>query len=87
MRVIDYFDRGALLDPGQIALISSGERFTYRELQGISHRIAAAMARRGIGGVPHAAILSRNDPLAVQALLGVFQIGRASCRERVYVLV
>jgi acyl-CoA synthetase (AMP-forming)/AMP-acid ligase II len=77
MRVIDYFDRGALLDPGQIALISSGERFTYRELQGVSHRIAAAMARRGIGGVPHAAILSRNNPLAVQALLGVFRAGAA----------
>jgi acyl-CoA synthetase (AMP-forming)/AMP-acid ligase II len=77
MRVIDYFDRGALLDPGQIALISSGERFTYRELQGVSHRIAAAMARRGIAGVPHAAILSRNDPLAVQALLGVFRAGAA----------
>jgi acyl-CoA synthetase (AMP-forming)/AMP-acid ligase II len=77
MRVIDYFDRGARLDPEEIALVSCGERYSYRELREISFQIAAAMAARAPSDVPHVAILSRNHPLAVHALLGVFRAGGA----------
>ncbi len=77
MRPIDYFDRGVLLGPDQVALISLGESFTYRQLEEKSRLIAAAMSRRGIADVPHVAILSRNHPLAVAALIGAFRAGAA----------
>ena len=77
MRTIDYFDRGVLLGPDQVALISLGQSFTYGRLQEQSRRIAAGMARRGISAVPHVAILSRNHPLAVTALIGAFRAGAA----------
>ncbi|MGD0074048.1 MAG: AMP-binding protein [Candidatus Binataceae bacterium] len=75
MRPIDYFDRGVLLDPNQVALVSLGQSFTYRQLDEQSRRIAAAMSNRGLAGVPHVAILSRNHPLAVAALIGAFRAG------------
>ena len=75
MRPIDYFDRGLLLDPNQVALVSLGQSFTYRQLDEQSRRIAAAMSNRGLAGVPHVAILSRNHPLAVAALIGAFRAG------------
>ena len=43
MRLIDYFDRGADLNPERACLIMGGIAQTYRDVRDRSHRIARAL--------------------------------------------
>jgi non-ribosomal peptide synthetase component E (peptide arylation enzyme) len=48
MRAIDYFDKGAEAFPDRIAIIDGARRFSYRETQAASKRIASAMRASGL---------------------------------------
>ncbi|MCH8505512.1 MAG: hypothetical protein LAT50_14460 [Ectothiorhodospiraceae bacterium] len=48
MRVIDFFDRGALLNPDGLCLTDEAASYTYREAQAFSHRVARMLMQRGI---------------------------------------
>ena len=43
MRLVDYLDKGASLDPGAPCLVCEGETATYAEVRALSERIAAAL--------------------------------------------
>ena len=47
MRTIDYFDRGAEIDPGRDAVVDGEFRISFRDLQALTHRLAAALTARG----------------------------------------
>ncbi|MBT3401224.1 MAG: acyl--CoA ligase, partial [Rhodospirillaceae bacterium] len=78
MRVIDFFDRGALLHPDRAFMIAEdGAITTYRDVQTLSHRTALAMVAAGFGYRKNAAIYSPNAPGAFDALLGIYRAGGA----------
>jgi acyl-CoA synthetase (AMP-forming)/AMP-acid ligase II len=95
MRVIDFFDRGALLNPERAFMIAEdGAATTYREAQEFSHRTALAMHAAGFAHGKKAAIYSPNHPGAFDALLGLYRAGgawvpinaRNAIRENCYIL-
>jgi acyl-CoA synthetase (AMP-forming)/AMP-acid ligase II len=78
MHLIDTFDRGVLGNPdGDCFIIAdNSERWSYRRVAGVSHRIALALAREGFGRGAPVAVVSPNDPLAYACVLGII---RADC--------
>lgn len=78
MRVIDFFDRGALLHPDRAFMIAEdGTATSHAEAQELSHRTALAMIAAGFGYRKNAAIYSPNHTSAFDALLGIFRAGGA----------
>jgi acyl-CoA synthetase (AMP-forming)/AMP-acid ligase II len=78
MRVIDFFDRGALLYPERALMIAEdGSVTTHAEARDLSHQTARAMLAAGFGYGKHAAIYSPNHPGAFDALLGIYRAGGA----------
>ena len=76
MRVIDFFDRGALIHPQRAFMIDEeGAETTYIEAQVLSHRTALAMHSVGFSHLNKAAIYSPNHPGAFNALLGIYRSG------------
>jgi acyl-CoA synthetase (AMP-forming)/AMP-acid ligase II len=75
MRVIDYFDKGAEIDPGRAAIIFGDLIYTYREAQALTHRIAAGMFTSGFEIGHKVAVYSNNDPLALLCMLGLWRAG------------
>ena len=95
MRVIDFFDRGALLYPERAFMIAEdGVETTYRHAQETSHRTALAMHAAGFAHGKKAAVYSPNHPGAFAALLGIYRAGgawvpinaRNAVRENCYIL-
>jgi acyl-CoA synthetase (AMP-forming)/AMP-acid ligase II len=95
MRVIDFFDRGALLHPDRAFMIAEdGTVTTHREARDLSHQTARAMIAAGFGYRKNAAIYSPNAPSAFDALLGIYRAGgawvpinaRNAIAENVYIL-
>ncbi len=95
MRVIDFFDRGALLNPERAFMIDEdGVATSYRDAQVMSHRTALAMHAAGFTHGQKAAIYSPNHPGAFDALLGLYRAGgawvpinaRNAVRENCYIL-
>ncbi|HEY2791141.1 MAG TPA: long-chain fatty acid--CoA ligase [Micromonosporaceae bacterium] len=79
MRLVDYLDKGASLDPGAPCLTTDGTTRTYAQVQELSSRIAAALAGQGIGPGDKVAILSANDPVAFAAVFGISRLGAVWC--------
>src|SRR3546814_502249 len=78
MRPIDFFDRGALLNPGRAFTIAEdGSATSYAQAQARSHRTALAMLAAGFARGRHAAVYSPNDTRAFDGLLGIFRAGGA----------
>lgn len=78
MRVIDFFDRGALLYPDRAFMIAEdGMVTTHAQARELSHRTALAMIAAGFGYGKKAAIYSPNHSRAFDALLGIFRAGGA----------
>ncbi len=75
MRVIDYFDKGAYGNLDRIAIMDDAKRYTYREAQDASYRIAWAMWHAGLGEDDPVAIYSPNDPDVMLCLLGILRSG------------
>jgi fatty-acyl-CoA synthase len=79
MRLVDYLDKGASLDPEAACLTTDGETLTYADVQQLSHRIAAGLAAVGVRPGGKVAILSANDPTAFSCVFGISRAGAIWC--------
>ncbi|WP_036508869.1 AMP-binding protein [Nocardia aobensis] len=79
MRLIEYFDRGARMNPDGMAFVTHDRsvEMPYSEVETLSHRIAAALHREGLRPQAPVAILSGNSVLAFPCVLGVLRSGCA----------
>ncbi|MEJ2088306.1 MAG: AMP-binding protein [Gammaproteobacteria bacterium] len=75
MRSIDYFDKSAGADPERDVLIAGDERYSYREMQALSHRLAGAMLDAGLKRQDRVAIMSPNHGSVLTTLLGLWRAG------------
>jgi len=73
MNLIDYFDRSAAAHPQRTACVFGERTWTYGELSELAARIAHGLAALGVVRETKCAVLSRNDPLAFAAQLGVLR--------------
>lgn len=74
MRVIDFFDRGAMLAPDATCLSDDARTITYREAQKATHAIARALKALGVTPGDPVAVITPNDAWGYVACLG---LGRA----------
>ena len=79
MRLADYLDKGASLDPDAPCLTTEGETRTYGEVRQLSVAIAGALAARGIVPGERVAVLSGNDPTAFTCVFGISRAGAVWC--------
>ncbi|HXS28146.1 MAG TPA: AMP-binding protein [Steroidobacteraceae bacterium] len=75
MRVIDFFDKGAAIDPDRPFLIDDEVRRSYGETQAMSHRIANALRRAGVAPGTKVAVLSGNAARAFECVIGLVRAG------------
>lgn len=75
MQLIDAFDRGAEASPSATCFVTrdASARWTYREIQDLSHRIASSLIASGIEPGDRVAVLSPNDPIAFACILGALR--------------
>ena len=73
MRVIDFFDKAANAHPERTAFIAANAQYSYREMQALSHRIGAAIDRRGLSDAGRIAVYAPNDVEAFACVLGAFR--------------
>jgi acyl-CoA synthetase (AMP-forming)/AMP-acid ligase II len=79
VRLVDYLDKGASVDPGAPCLTTDGISSTYADVQELSFRIAAALLRIGVAPGDKVAILSANDPVAFTCVFGISRAGAVWC--------
>jgi acyl-CoA synthetase (AMP-forming)/AMP-acid ligase II len=79
VRLVDYLDKGAGLDPDCPCLTTDGETRSYAEVRELSFRISAALAARGVRPGDRVAILSANDPTAFTCVFGISRAGAVWC--------
>ncbi|KRF26266.1 long-chain fatty acid--CoA ligase [Phycicoccus sp. Soil803] len=79
MRVVDYLDKGASLDPSAACLTTDGQTMTYAAVQALSHRVASALRASGVEPGDKVAILSANDPVAFTCVFGISRAGAVWC--------
>ena len=79
MRLADYLDKGASLDPQAPCLVCDGEVTTYAEVVDLSRRISSALAASGVASGDKVAILSANDPTAFATIFGISRAGAVWC--------
>jgi acyl-CoA synthetase (AMP-forming)/AMP-acid ligase II len=94
MRLIDFFDKGAAIEPGRPFLIEGELVRSYGQVQASSHRIANAFRRDGIAPRTHAAVFSHNAARAFECVIGILRAGcvwvpanpRNTVADNVYIL-
>jgi fatty-acyl-CoA synthase len=79
VRLVDYLDKGASLDPGAPCLTTDGISRSYAEVQDLSQRVADALVRVGVQPGHSVAILSANDPVAFTSVFGISRAGAVWC--------
>ncbi|SDS29908.1 Acyl-CoA synthetase (AMP-forming)/AMP-acid ligase II [Nocardioides scoriae] len=79
MRLADYLDKGASVDPAAPCLTTDGATASYAEVQALSRRVAAALAAVGVRPGDTVAILSANDPVAFTCVFGTSRAGAVWC--------
>ena len=79
MRLTDYLDKGASLDPDSPCLTASDRDLSYAEVQRLSYRVARSLARSGVSPGDKVAILSANDPVAFACVFGISRAGAVWC--------
>ena len=79
LRLIDYLDKGASLDPDAPCLTTDGESASYAEVRELAGQVAGALAARGIAPGDKVAILSANDPVAFTCVFGISAAGAVWC--------
>lgn len=73
LRLIDYFDRGASLNPTRDCFIQGDQRITFERAQRLSHQIGNALLAEGFSKNHKAAVLSPNDAMAFVCVLGILR--------------
>jgi len=94
MRLIDYFDRGALRFADRACLVDGNQSWTYSEIAGLSQRVARGLLDAGLGHESRVAIYSPNHAMAYACILGVTRAGctwvtvnaRNAIEENTYIL-
>jgi fatty-acyl-CoA synthase len=79
VRLTEYLDKGASLDPGAPCLTMAGHQRSYAEVQRASWQIARALDRSGVAPGDKVAILSGNDPVAFSCVFGIARAGAVWC--------
>ena len=79
MRLVDYLDKGASLDPDAPCLRAGDRVLSYRDVQSTSDAVARALAGSGIEPGDKVAILSANDPTAFSCVFGISRAGAVWC--------
>ncbi len=79
MRLVDYLDKGASLDPGAPCLTTDGASLSYAEVQELSARVAGGLVARGVAAGDTVAILSANNPVAFASVFGISRAGAVWC--------
>ena len=79
MRLVDYLDKGASVDPGAPCLTCDGRSSSYAEVRDLCSRIAAALVSVGVAPGDKVAILSANDPVAFTCVFGISRAGAVWC--------
>ena len=79
MALVDYLDKGASLGPEQPCLVAGDITLTYRDVQHLSHRVAAALHGSGVRAGDSVAVLSGNDPIAFSTVFGISRLGAVWC--------
>jgi acyl-CoA synthetase (AMP-forming)/AMP-acid ligase II len=77
MAIIDFFDRGRLLNAQGTAFVMDGQRWSFEESYGITCQIAQALVVDGTRKGSHGAVLAGNHPLAWMCVLGLWRAGLA----------
>jgi len=75
MRHIDFFDRGVELYPERDVIRYEDQAWTYREMQGLTYRVAAGLLAVGLGREDVAATFTPNHPLGFAAQYGTIRAG------------
>ncbi len=73
MNLIDFFDNSAALFPQRPVYIFDDRPWTYQDVSQLATRIGHGLAAWGVRRETKCAVLSRNDPLAFTALLGILK--------------
>jgi acyl-CoA synthetase (AMP-forming)/AMP-acid ligase II len=79
VRLSDYLDKGASLDPDAPCLTTDQQTSTYAEVRELSCRISAALAGQGVRAGDKVAVLSGNDPVAFTCVFGISRAGAVWC--------
>lgn len=79
MRLHDYLDKGASLDPSAPCLTTREKTMSYAEVQAFSYTLARALGRAGVVPGEKVAILSSNDPVAFACVFGISRAGAVWC--------
>jgi len=79
MRLTDFLDKGASLDPAAPCLTMAGHHRSYADVQQLSWQIGQALARSGVRPGDKVAILSGNDPVAFCCVFGIARAGAVWC--------
>jgi acyl-CoA synthetase (AMP-forming)/AMP-acid ligase II len=75
MAIIDFFDRGQLLNPKGTAFVMEAERWTYEASYTTTCQIAQALVLHGPATKAKGAVLSYNHPLSWMCVLGMWRAG------------
>tara|TARA_R110001583_G_scaffold74100_7_gene205507 strand:+ start:14893 stop:16458 length:1566 start_codon:yes stop_codon:yes gene_type:complete len=80
MRAIDFFDRGAALDPAHTCMVdeSMGREFSYQEVRELTLRIANGLLEEGFEAGIHGAVYSPNNALGYTCTIAMFRAGMVS---------
>lgn len=75
MAVIDFFDRGWMINPNGSAYIIGDRAYTFNEIRDLSCQISHALLAAGLVKETKVAVWSLNDPIAWTCVLGVWRAG------------
>jgi len=77
MALINFFDRGCLLNRDGVAFSMAGREWTFAESHALTCQVANGLLARGISTGQHGAVLAGNDPAAWLCVLGFWRAGLA----------
>lgn len=77
MALIDFFDRGRLLNRKGTAFIMDEQRWSYDEAYGLTCQVAQGLLAAGLAHPAKGAVLAGNHPLAWMCVLGMWRAGLA----------
>jgi acyl-CoA synthetase (AMP-forming)/AMP-acid ligase II len=77
VRPIDVLDAAAAAHPERDCLIFGEQRWSYRDVQTLSRRIATRLHQLGFTPGAHGAVLAPNDPVGFICTLGLMRAGLA----------
>lgn len=79
MRLVDFLDKGASLNPAAPCLVTGDYPMSYAVVQDLSYVVASALVASGVEPGTSVAILSANDPIAFSTVFGISRAGAVWC--------